>query len=224
MTRDEFRSWYTDFAARFPDTGDWLSKLSAETRDLWFTDVFAHLDLSDCRAANIRLMETGELEAWKRERIPAIVSKTAGEIAWQRNQRQEQIKQRRHLRRSGTVQNLSEVGSIYSSEPYRRLRTLMTAWKRENENMELTPEVIHDLTKQVFEDELATDPHAGPRFTCPVCKDTGFVGYREDGKTYAEHCSCERGLTRKTNFKERGRTLGRRIEKHDFAEYGEAVA
>ena len=95
MTRDEFKTWADDFRLRFPDTGLWISKLSREARDVWFSDVFAALDLRDCLAVNCKLMaDPSELEGYNRERIPGIYIKRCAQMRHDRAKREDHTKQR----------------------------------------------------------------------------------------------------------------------------------
>ena len=57
-------------------------------------------------------------------------------------------------------------------------------------------------------DTLEDDPHAGPRFSCPECQDTGLVGTRRDGRYYAGHCHCKRGEEYSNRSFRNGRQLG----------------
>lgn len=100
MTRDEFKTWADDFKARFPETGLWMSKLPKETRDVWFSDYFAELELRDCLAVNHLLVQQPEdIDGFKRERIPGVFVKRCQQVNYTRQQREEKV--RRHKSHGG---------------------------------------------------------------------------------------------------------------------------
>lgn len=88
MNKSEFARWMKDFRTRFPATGNWVTGLDKETLKCWYEDVFAAFELRDALAVNEQLMTDGELEAWQREKIPAIFIRKLQEQSWRRRQRE----------------------------------------------------------------------------------------------------------------------------------------
>ena len=82
MDRDQYREWATDFAEHQPVAGKKLKDLPRASHDTFHELCFADLALEDCMEATRRLVK--DIEHVSVDRIPAMVSKLAQEIAWER--------------------------------------------------------------------------------------------------------------------------------------------
>jgi hypothetical protein len=205
MTRDEFKTWFEDFRARFPETGLWMSKLPKATRDLWFNDYFSSLDLRDCLAVNHHLMETPEaLEAYNREKLPGVFLKRCQEVSYDRQHRES-----RH--------GLSRDAEVYAGKEHFDTsmgKILRMVEARQREHLEKTGERMSDAERKVLVDELfaeydTSDDRSGPRYRCHLCRDTGLCSYDDHkGRQIVGHCRCELGDKKRTSFEKNKKRLG----------------
>lgn len=87
MNRTDFRRWWKDFSARFPDTAEWITKLDKDTESdenavatlkVW-EEVLADVAFQDAMQAS-KLLSTGEEERpdySRREDTPKIIREIA---------------------------------------------------------------------------------------------------------------------------------------------------
>jgi hypothetical protein len=140
MTRDDFKDWMKDFRARFPQSGTWLYGLDRDTLRTWFDDVFSNFELRDAKAVNYQLMMgDGEIEAWQRERLPAIYIRRMQEQLFRRRAREEDAKEKRREReRRSRLSDGSCATSIAATlrksgnQSVDDLRLILQAYKKEH--------------------------------------------------------------------------------------------
>ena len=203
MTKQEFKSVIKYLSTMLPDLGTWIQSVPLETIDLWFTDVFATLELHDVRAA-ISAMAFEGLKSFDRDRLPFILSKSAQDIAFERTQRQGAV-----LERERRTHEKAVGREIRATGQYKELLIGMAKYRDEHNVKKTPPDVIHDMTESIFEDMPDDDDQSGTRYRCLKCDDSGFINYRDHkGKSFAGHCDCDKGEYRRSKFTERGRTLG----------------
>lgn len=215
MDRQQFKTWASDFKARFPSTGDWLINLPDDTRNLWFEEVFSMLELADCVRVNRELMKSGELEAYQREKMPTIFFKRCQEIEYERDQ----VRLRRlHEKRNADRQRrgLSFTQAILSRfdpcmlRAYDEVVSAMQSAKKRGEPM--SGQQIRDLAGRIMDeyDTNEDDELSSVTYKCLSCRDSGFVSYRDpSGRPFAGACDCSAGDKRRESFKLNGKTLGR---------------
>lgn len=198
MTRDEFADWIAHFATRFPTTGDWVLALPRATLDVWFGDVFERLELRDCLAVNVSLMESGEIEAWQRERIPSLFIKRCQDIAYARRQRENRLSEEESVERH-TMR--AAAGRAFRD-------TLAEVRRRRESGQDVDVASIVDTIMAQVDDD-AEEHDSGRWVKCSDCQDSGLVSFRDHkGRPYAGHCTCEKGIAKRDAYNARGRTLG----------------
>lgn len=145
MTADEFREWLLDFARRFPATGEWASKLPEETLDIWFDEVFSLIEVADAFGASRAIMAQGGIEAYKRESLPAIVSKLANNIAYERRERV-RIKKERAAMPARRGKGFDVTSGFDSG--------MKKAFRRVLEAKEANPYLTKEEIRQIINDNL----------------------------------------------------------------------
>lgn len=146
MTAEEFREWLLDFARRFPSTGEWASKLATETLDMWFEEVFSNIELVDAYGASRAVMAQGGIEAYRRESLPAIISKLANNIAYERRERV-RMKRERDTRPARRGQAVNLTGSF---DPGMK-KAFRMVLKAKEDNPGITKEEIREIIDSVIE-------------------------------------------------------------------------
>lgn len=210
MDRSEYQAWAMDFAKRFPKSGEWLFALPADTRNCWYDEIFAALELRDCLDFNRELMASGDLQAFQREHIPAIVRDGARKIRHERTKddHKEREWQRKQRQRGGdtfaTITNDEIMGPAF-----RNVTAKMQEWRNENGNERVPNDLIHQWTEEEFEKAQDDDERRQPRYKCLTCRDSGFVSFRDGkGRPMSGHCSCDKGSARATSWKNNRKQLG----------------
>lgn len=196
MDRNEFEKWTDAFRAHFPDSGDWFLQQSAETQSLWF-DILKEHDFDVANSALRNVYRNGSMSRWDRERIPVLIDKEASEITFRRKQRRDQSRRARQPRGGSVASGIHKTMATAGLSNV--FRELLEA-KRDGMSIEDQQSLIAE--------RIPTDPEEGPRYSCPQCRDTGFVTRSPNGRDYAFACSCELGDKRTQGFKDRGRPIG----------------
>lgn len=211
MTREEFKTWADDFSKRFPASGDWLGGLSTATRQVWFEDCFSSLELRDCLAVNRQIMLAGELEAYRREHLPAIFIKGCQDLAHAREQRAEARRpQQREESLSGTKRTFTPV----MRRVLNRVESEQRRYRQDHVGERMPDSdclsLVDSLMRQLDQDD---DETTSPRFKCLDCRDSGFVHFRDSKqRPMCGHCSCALGISRRDAFHEHGRVLGAAVQ------------
>ena len=196
MTRDEFKTWGFDVLKRLPETGRYVTELPRDTRDCWFEDVFANLELRDCIAANQRLMSTG-IKAFDRERLPAIISGHAQAIAFERRERERVVAERKRRRLQRGI--LFDDAAAESFDPLmRRCFIALCDYQRchrEEHAQSISAEQRREYVANYFVENgtISIRPENEPRCKCIYCRDTGFVPVERDDRRMYGHCRCDKG-------------------------------
>lgn len=213
MDREEFRKWAIDFGERFPASGDFLGSLPSATREKWFDEIFAGLTLADCLEVSRRIMAQGDLAAYQREHIPSIFIKRCSELKWERDLAAKKRADEQFKKEQGE-NSFAGTRARFTPIMKRILKRVEFAQREYSETHggEWMPDADRrQLLDELF-DELDTDPddrESQPRYKCLECRDTGFVSFRDDrGRPMCGHCGCERGIKRRDQFTNEGRTLG----------------
>ena len=144
MNRNEYTKWANDFRKMLPDTGAWLFARTQETRDFWFDEVFSKLDLADCQAATLKIMDE-PIPATQRERIPAIISKHCAEICYQRREnarRTHERKRTRQVRQGNGCVSYTANFDAGMKRAYNGLLDYMREYRTENQTDYTPPELV----------------------------------------------------------------------------------
>ena len=192
MTRDEFRDWVSDLQRRLPDTGHYVATLPKETRDCWYDDVFANVDLRDGTAANQRLMQTG-VKAFDRERLPAHHCSARAKRSHTKGA---------SVRESG-ASNGNVANAVWVMDDAESFDPLMRRCfialgdhqqqQREQHDTPITNDQRREFVHAYFESHDTSDPTNEPRYTCLDCLDSGLVSFALDDRRTVGYCRCARG-------------------------------
>lgn len=148
MNRQEYTKWANAFRNMYPDTGAWLFTLPDATRDMWFREVFSKLEIADVQAATLLMMD--DFHALRdRERIPAILAKLAGEVAYKRRERERAIQLRKfqHVQEQqrGKAVDFTRHFDSGMKAALCELESKMKAYREENDVRRTPPEMIEAM-------------------------------------------------------------------------------
>ncbi len=205
MTPKEFLDWMADLGRRFPQTGEWLKAQPPETRAAWYDDVFAGIEYRDAVAVNQLLMRgQGDIEAWQRERIPAIYIKRTAELRYDREQRTAATKSREEQPQlSGTRRSFDSGMRRVLARIERQFR----AYREEHDGQRMPDDAKQSVIDEACQDITDDGANFEGRYRCLTCLDSGWVSFRDDnGKPMTGVCRCERGKKREQNWNDRRKT------------------
>lgn len=153
MTRQEFQAWCKDFCATFPDFGDWFAAREQQTRDIWFEKSFAALEVSDAKAATLKMLHSTTLSKFENQRVPAIITELCGGIRHDRTKRQERAKRLKENQRAGTMQHSSDLAPPVIFGVLNRYLGKIDDWRAETGNMETRiPDIPKDVKSRIIDD------------------------------------------------------------------------
>lgn len=246
MTNEEFKTWFAEYAKRFPDLVAYLKSLDDSGKEiiaLWRDEVLHLTPFEDAMEATRRMFR-GELEpvpGYERHLTARHVASYAGRIASDRERDRKAIEandrneRTLELRRSvgSRVNFASTAGSIY-----------LEATKAIESGMSVDEAIDHLEGLGMFSGNAPEDPR---RFNCRYCDDSGMVvvwnircegwdvgfyhrgqWFRWDAETYfadkslhstfAAPCRCSRGQRLIRNPKPPKPPYGWQNESSQFAE------
>ena len=150
MDKSEFATWVQDLKRKLPETGAYVGQLPADVQQAWFEDVFSRFDLRDAKAWTYQIFSgERELEAFKRERLPALFARGVQEIDYRRRQR-EQAPDRSHV---GATQNIKSDAVM--GRAYREVTARMSEWSAKNEGQRTPENLVKQWTREAFESSPA---------------------------------------------------------------------
>tara|TARA_R100000808_G_scaffold21505_1_gene46437 strand:+ start:378 stop:935 length:558 start_codon:yes stop_codon:yes gene_type:complete len=150
MDKAEFANWIQDLKRKLPETGGYVERLPVDVKQAWFEEVFSRFDLRDAKAWTYQIFSgERELEAFKRERIPALFARGVQEIAYRRRQR-EQAPDRSHV---GAMENVKSDAIM--GRAYREVTARMSEYSSKNEGQRTPEHLVKQWTREAFESSPA---------------------------------------------------------------------
>lgn len=169
MNRREFKTWYDEYVACFPDTGSWLAGQPDGSRRIllegWY-QALARCDLVDARAVTMRMLAGDDppIKAYERDQTSSTVCTLAM-----------QAKARRVVQTSEPpVQGDLAEPTWSAADAFKRLTDAMHVEHVPGEPRRLFAPIPRKLVDEILADCPTTPDDQQPRYSCPHCRDVGM--------------------------------------------------